>query len=471
MTTVDENRYYDEAKKIYYPLTGIRPLAPDYMSVAYQQPVKLTTPKKPLVILDLNGTLFYSNDDFYKTRTYIKRPYFVELLHFLYANCRVMIWSSATRQRVQNMISGGGFVGLDKMDRVWNREHLQLCYKDFHRKVLTLKDLEFVWKEIEGERSKAKPGHLLPGGRYELRYDQTNTILIDDSPHKSQLQPHNSMIVPDFDKDRVQSGKDDELLKVVHYIKELLYQDNVSAYMRTRPFDTNSGYYRSDQFRSEVAILTEIPKGKQKKAKKREARKAVLEKEKREMAIEKAEAERLLAAQERKRRWAEEARQIEEARAAEMHLAARMAKVAGLPMELRTPAQRALPDWVVPTWRKQNLYRDNLHEQQEHAKASIDSTGVDGGAGPSGWAMSRTPVGPSRPSTISHVRDHKLQLLAHLSSPPFRYWIAAREVNLSKQLSRFYLDLCCSNQRDYDYQRRTGACRCRHHFGQNSDAT
>ncbi|KAF9903303.1 hypothetical protein EC991_003995 [Linnemannia zychae] len=398
---VDENRYYDAEKKIFYPLTGIRPLAPEYMSIASQQPVKLTTPKKPLVILDLNGTLFYSNDDLHKSRTYIKRPYFVELLHFLYSNCRVMIWSSATRQRVQNMISGGGFVGLDKMDRVWNREHLQLRMKDFRRKVLTLKDLEFVWREIERERNRAKPEQLLPGGRYEFQYDQTNTILIDDSPHKSQLQPHNCMIVPDFDKDRVQSGEDNELLKVVHYIKELLYQDNVSAYMRTRPFNTNNGYYRSDLFRSEVTMLTEMSKNKEKKAKKREARKAALEVQ----AIDKtgatrkeAEAQRLLVVQEREVRLAEEARKIDEARAAEMFLAARMAKVAGLPMELRTPAQRALPDWVVPTWRQQNLYQDMFREQQEYNVPSIDSTGVNGGARPSGWAMSRTPSREAGPT-------------------------------------------------------------------------
>ncbi|KAF9929182.1 hypothetical protein FBU30_001795 [Linnemannia zychae] len=269
----NKSQYYDESKKIFYPLTGIRPVTPGYMEIANQTPVKLDTPKKLLVILDLNGTLFYSNDK-HRKHSYIKRPYFTELLRYLYANCRVMIWSSATRQRITNMISSGGFIGLDKIDRVWNREHLRLHNSDYNRKVLTLKDLEFIWTEIDMERSKAKPDQLAVGGQYEFRYDQTNTVLIDDSPHKTQLQPYNSMIVPDFDATRQQSGDDQELLKVIHYLKELMLQDNVSAYVRTNPFDTNNKYYLSDQFRDELATVTLPLKNKLKKDKKREAKRA-----------------------------------------------------------------------------------------------------------------------------------------------------------------------------------------------------
>ncbi|KAG0274695.1 hypothetical protein BGZ95_009550 [Linnemannia exigua] len=423
---MDGSQYYDAAKKIFYPLTGIRPLTPDYMPIAHHQPVKLDTPKKLLVILDLNGTLFYSDDDNYKSRTYTKRPYFVQLLLFLYANCRVMVWSSATHQRVSSMVAAGGFMGIDKMDRIWNREHLQLHPKDFYRKVLTLKDLEFVWREIESEKSCANPDQLLAGGKYEFQFDQTNTILIDDSPHKSQLQPYNCMIVPDFDKTRMQKGNDIELLKVVHYIKGLLYQDNVSAYMRTCPFDTNNKFYLSSQFRRETTVEAKLPRGIAKKARKRDAKNAALDQAKQEMVIEHVESWRLRTAQERERRrtdedremekaqereicwtdedremektqesegcWTEEDREIQEARAAEMFLAARMAKVAGLPMERRTPAQRALPDWVVPTWEQQGLYRNDWQEAMDEARC--DSTGVENDdepeARPSGMTRSRT---------------------------------------------------------------------------------
>ncbi|KAF9152227.1 hypothetical protein BG015_005618 [Linnemannia schmuckeri] len=339
---IDENRYYDEARKIFYPLTGIRSITPGYMDLAHQPPVKLDTPKKLLVILDLNGTLFYSADGRYKNRTYIKRPYFVELLRFLYANCRVMIWSSATRQRVSNMISGGGFVGLDKMDRV-----------------LTLKDLEFVWRAIETERSEAKPEQLLAGGRYEFCYDQRNTVLIDDSPHKTQLQPHNCMIVPDFDHTRVQSGGDQDLLKVIHYLNDLLYQDNVSAYMRTNPFDTDNAFYFSQGFRDKATALMATLKHVLKKDKKREARKIAQEKAQVEKTAEDSRARKLKKDQDAKGKKASDARKVEMARTAEMFRVRKMTEVDRIPLESRKAAHLVSPDWMVPDWTQQIAFEDS----------------------------------------------------------------------------------------------------------------
>ncbi|KAF8930907.1 hypothetical protein BGZ47_000332 [Haplosporangium gracile] len=355
---IDENRYYDEARKIFYPLTGIRPITPGYMDLAHQPPVKFDTPKKLLVILDLNGTLFYSADGRSKNRTYVKRPYFVELLRFLYANCRVMIWSSATRQRVSNMISGGGFVGLDKMDRVWNREHLQLGSKDFHRKVLTLKDLEFVWRAIETERSEAKPEQLLAGGRYEFCYDQRNTVLIDDSLHKTQLQPHNCMIVPDFDHTRVQRGCDQDLLKVIHYLNDLLYQDNVSAYMRTRPFDTNNAFYLSQGFRDKATALTATLRRVLKKDKKREAKKVAQERAQVEKTVEDPRARKIKEAQDAKWERTSDARKVEMVRTAEMFRVSKMTEVDRIPLESRKAVHLTSPDWVVPDWTQQIAFED-----------------------------------------------------------------------------------------------------------------
>ncbi|KAF9549528.1 hypothetical protein EC957_003478 [Mortierella hygrophila] len=354
---INENRYYDEAQKIFYPLTGIRPLTPGYMDLAHQPPVKLDTPKKLLVILDLNGTLFYSADDCRKNRTYIKRPYFVELLRFLYANCRVMIWSSATRQRVSKMMTGGGFIGVEKMDRVWNREHLQLRFKDFHRKVLTLKDLEFVWRAIENERSEAKPEQLSAGGRYEFCYDQTNTVLIDDSPHKTQLQPHNCMIVPDFDQTRVQHG-DQELLKVIHYLNDLLYQDNASAYIRASPFDTNSAFYLSQRFHDKATALTATMKRVLKKDKKREAKKVA-----RGMA-QGAGLER-----------PSDARKAEVPRAADMFQVTTMAEAGQIPLESRKAVHLTFPDWVVPDWTQQIAFES----VKEDGIVLMENAGPEGG--------------------------------------------------------------------------------------------
>jgi hypothetical protein len=352
-TVIDENRYYDEAKKIFYPLTGIRPLTPGYMDLANLPPVKLDAPKKLLVILDLNGTLFYSPDQHYKNRSYIKRPYFVPLLLFLYANCRVMIWSSATRQRVNSMLTGGGFTGVEKIDRVWNREHLQLRFKDLHRKVLTLKDLEFVWSAIEAERAKAMPEQLLEGGKYEFRYDQTNTVLIDDSPHKTQLQPHNCMIVPDFDSSRVQCGDDQELLKVIHYLNDLLYQDNVSAYMRTSPFNSDNAFYLSQEFHTKADVWTKTPKNLKAMERKRERKKVALEKIRAAKRAENTMTQKLKRAQEVEVERAHHLREVKMARTTEMFTVAGSAEAARIPLESPIAAQSTSSNWAVPDWSQQ----------------------------------------------------------------------------------------------------------------------
>lgn len=383
-TVIDENRYYDEAKKIFYPLTGIRPLTPGYMELASQPPMKLDTSKKLLVILDLNGTLFYSSDKNYKTRTYIKRPYFVPLLLFLYANCRVMIWSSATRQRVNSMLTGGGFTGVEKIDRVWNREHLQLCSKDLYRKVLTLKDLEFVWSAIEAERTEAKPEQLLEGGKYEFRYDQTNTVLIDDSSHKTQLQPHNCMIVPDFDSTRVQCGDDQELLKVIHYLSDLLYQDNVSAYMRTSPFNTNSAFYLSQEFHTKAAVWTKTPKNLKAMERKRERKKVTLEKIRAAKCAENTMAQKLKWAQKEERKRAHRVQEVELARKTDMFTMAKIGGVTGIPLESPTAPQPTYSDWVVPDWSHQ-LGFDDISKD---GIVFVTPTATDD-TGPSIWTRER----------------------------------------------------------------------------------
>ncbi|KAG0365773.1 hypothetical protein BGZ54_006219 [Gamsiella multidivaricata] len=149
---------------------------------------------------------------------------------------------------------------LTKLDRIWSREHFQLDTVDFHRKVLTLKDLEFVWREIEAEREQAPEEELQPGQRYGTQYDQTNTVLIDDSPHKSQLQPYNCVLIRDFNKKLSLESTDIELVKVMKYLQRLIGQQNVSAYIRRHPFDTTSEEFQSKSFLKGIRSLGDVRK-------------------------------------------------------------------------------------------------------------------------------------------------------------------------------------------------------------------
>ncbi|KAG0199427.1 hypothetical protein BGX28_007324 [Mortierella sp. GBA30] len=237
--------YYDKTSKTFYPSKGIRPITPSYKTIASQAPVTLEKPQKLLVILDLNGTLFYRNKS--NKRSVTARPHLTQFLDFLFERCRVMVWSSAQPHSVEAMLSFGFGRRVSKLDRVWSRDHFRLPPADYRKKVLTIKDLEFVWKGIEKEKKNSSASSSWSDAfkahheeKYSVQFDQTNTVLIDDSKHKSQLQPHNGLVLRDFDHDLARAGTDHELLKVRKYLEKLVYQQNVSAYMRLHPFDSNA---------------------------------------------------------------------------------------------------------------------------------------------------------------------------------------------------------------------------------------
>ncbi|KAG0025042.1 hypothetical protein BGZ81_007447 [Podila clonocystis] len=223
------------------PSKPIRKITPSYLTIANQEPVTLTSPQKLLVVLDLNGTLFYRAKN--NIRTVTTRPHLDDFLDFLFKNCRVMVWSSARPVNVNKMLNHGFGDRIPLLDRVWARDTFRLPEHDYVRKVLTVKDLEFIWEGIEEER-KVASNEDLAQEKLAMVYDQTNTLLIDDSTAKIQLQPYNGLALREFDKSCAKSGADDELPKVIKYLEKLIYQKNISAYMRLHPFksqDDTSG--------------------------------------------------------------------------------------------------------------------------------------------------------------------------------------------------------------------------------------
>ncbi|KAG0332605.1 hypothetical protein BG000_009876 [Podila horticola] len=228
------------------PSNPIRKITPSYLTIANQEPVTLTSPQKLLVVLDLNGTLFHRAKN--NIRTVTTRPHLDDFLDFLFKNCRVMVWSSAQPVNVNKMLNHGFGDRIPLLDRVWARDMFRLPDHDYVRKVLTVKDLEFVWEGIEEERKVASKEDLAQE-KLAMVYDQTNTLLIDDSTAKIQLQPHNGLALREFDENCAKSGTDDELPKVIKYLEKLIYQKNISAYMRLHPFksqDDASGLEGSD---------------------------------------------------------------------------------------------------------------------------------------------------------------------------------------------------------------------------------
>ncbi|KAG0321275.1 hypothetical protein BGZ97_011705 [Linnemannia gamsii] len=259
--------YYNASTKTFYPSTPIRSITPLYTPIALQDPVTVTKPRTLLVVLDLNGTLFYRAKN--NKRNVTPRPHLQAFLDFIFEHCKVMVWSSAQPHSVDAMLSCGFGDRVPKLDRVWTRKDFRLSEHDYNKKVLTIKDLEFIWDAIKAEKAStlvkgsvtaaaavAVPPPLkgsvddkkkAPEEEDEAEvFDQTNTVLIDDSFDKVQLQPYNGVQLLDFDEDLARAGTDCELLKVRRYLETLIYQKNVSAYMRVHPFDSNAPLHEDD---------------------------------------------------------------------------------------------------------------------------------------------------------------------------------------------------------------------------------
>lgn len=260
---IDRN---EQGNMTLHPANGIRPITPSYISKAHEEPKVLGGPRRLLVILDLNGALIYRQNNL--KRTPRLRPHLAQFLSFLFQNCQVMIWSSARSFNVQKMVQIGFREYVERLDRIWSREDFRLSQSDYDKKVLTLKDLEYVWEAEEKERKDAKMGDPK---KSRFRYDQTNTVIIDDNPDKCQLQPHNCIVVPEYNTARHKSGGDVELVKIRLYMETLIRQQNVSAYMRIHPFDSSSLEYDDATIQS-TAVQMRIESKRLQKRKQRQRR-------------------------------------------------------------------------------------------------------------------------------------------------------------------------------------------------------
>jgi hypothetical protein len=187
----------------------------------------LKDPLPKLLVLDLNGTLVYRDN---AKRDIILRPHMERFMKYIFDssnNFAVMVWSSAQPKNVDKMVRAAFGSYEKKLVAKWTRKHLNLSDQDYYQKVDTIKDLEKVWRELNNNKPTTFP---------QIVWDQTNTILIDDSYLKAKLQPYNAIHLPDFDDERCKSRKDHELYNVIDYLRILHNQSNVSAYIKNFPY-------------------------------------------------------------------------------------------------------------------------------------------------------------------------------------------------------------------------------------------
>ncbi|KAL5121447.1 hypothetical protein ACEQ8H_000518 [Pleosporales sp. CAS-2024a] len=198
-----------------------------YLSQASEKPSVRDTPGKMLVILDLNGTLLYRPKK--NPQTMIARPYLQPFLRYLFANFKVMVWSSARPVNVKALVEKALDQDLKSMlVATWARDTFGLSATNFALNVQVYKNLRLIWSrdQIQQHHPQYEAGE---------RFGQHNTVLIDDSPIKASAQPHNLLEIPEFEATPEQM-EGDVLREVAGYLETLRYQSDVSRFINKEPF-------------------------------------------------------------------------------------------------------------------------------------------------------------------------------------------------------------------------------------------
>ncbi|KAG6305918.1 hypothetical protein E4U45_008076 [Claviceps purpurea] len=217
---------------------GVPCPSPIYLKQADFPPTTLSSPRRILVVLDLNGTLLFRPSRQNPTH-FVQRPHAKTFLQYCLETYHVAIWSSAQPKNVKSMVTQL----LTPAQRsqcvvIWARDRLGLSVTDYGERVQVYKRLSGLWSDPE---VMASHPNAVEGGRW----DQTNTVLVDDSTEKGRSEPYNILAIPEFAG--LQAEPANVLPQVHDYLNHLCYQSDVSRYMRSTPFELNPGYVLPDE--------------------------------------------------------------------------------------------------------------------------------------------------------------------------------------------------------------------------------
>ncbi|XP_038876600.1 uncharacterized FCP1 homology domain-containing protein C1271.03c-like isoform X2 [Benincasa hispida] len=194
--------------------------------------------RKKLLILDINGVLVDIVSPPPKERkadiniarhAVFKRPFYLDFMKFCFERFEIGIWSSRNRKNVSRMVDY--LMGDMKHGLLfcWDLSHCtasEFYTVEKKHKRLVFKQLRKVWE-------KQDPN--LPWKQGE--YNESNTVLVDDSPYKSLLNPPNTAVFPYSytfldEEDTSLSTRGD--LRI--YLEGLAEAENVQKYVGQNPF-------------------------------------------------------------------------------------------------------------------------------------------------------------------------------------------------------------------------------------------
>ncbi|XP_018723248.2 uncharacterized protein LOC104420717 isoform X2 [Eucalyptus grandis] len=194
--------------------------------------------RKKLLILDLNGLLAdiipyvglgCKPDLIVSRKAVFKRPFVDDFVQFCFEKFAVGVWSSRTKRNVDPVVDFLMGDSKGKLLFCWDQSHCTITKfstVEKRDKPLVLKELRKLWDKLEPNLPWEKGA-----------YDESNTLLLDDSPYKALRNPANTGIFPYSYHHR--EAKDNSLgpggdLRV--YLESLALADNVRKYVEQNPF-------------------------------------------------------------------------------------------------------------------------------------------------------------------------------------------------------------------------------------------
>ncbi|KAG9233722.1 phosphoprotein phosphatase [Amylocarpus encephaloides] len=212
---------------------GVPEPTPQYRNIANARPNLLREAQHLLVVIDLNGTILYRPNKKQPTR-FVARPHAVRFLQYCIDTFTVVIWSSARPENVKHLVEAIIPPELrQQVVAIWARDQFGLSAFDYNQRVQCYKRLTRLWEDDSIARSH--PEYAV--GR---RWDQTNTVLVDDSYEKGRSEPYNIIEIPEFVGDLNETG--DMLPQVHDCINQLSMHSNVSACLMAVPFQAKEQF-------------------------------------------------------------------------------------------------------------------------------------------------------------------------------------------------------------------------------------
>ncbi|GJV38712.1 probable C-terminal domain small phosphatase [Tanacetum coccineum] len=153
--------------------------------------------RKMLLVLDVNGLLAdiiqpppkdCKSDINIKKRAIFKRPFLDDFLAFCFEKFEVAIWSSRTRKILVPVVD---YLLGDLKDKLLFLWDLSDCANSNARslecvhKFIVFKNLQKIWENF-GPNFASENGY----------FDESNTLLLDDTPYKALLNPKHTGIFP-----------------------------------------------------------------------------------------------------------------------------------------------------------------------------------------------------------------------------------------------------------------------------------